>query len=43
MLRLLRNVFEELVHIVNNPLILTSDFPNLPSFTGIVTAEDLSG
>jgi hypothetical protein len=45
MFRLHRNVFEKLVHFVNNPLILNSDvrFFSLLSFSGVVTAKDISG
>jgi hypothetical protein len=37
---LLRNVCEKVVHVPNSPLILTSDFPDLPRLTGVVTDEE---
>jgi hypothetical protein len=45
MFRLLQNVFEKFVHIVNSPLILIpkADFPNLHGYTGVVTAKAISG
>jgi hypothetical protein len=42
--RLLKNVSEELIHIVHSPVVPTSDIGFLKSspFTGVVTDEDVS-